>query len=67
MALSLTANVGTVDRVLRIVVGLGLLSMLLWVEGSVKWFGLIGLAPLLTAFARWCPAYKLIGINTGAK
>ena len=52
---------------LRIVVGLGLLSMLLWVDGNVKWWGLIGLGPLLTAFVRWCPAYMLIGVSTGAK
>jgi Protein of unknown function (DUF2892) len=67
MAMNLTANVGTVDRILRIIVGLGLLSMLLWVDGNAKWWGLIGLGPLLTAFIRWCPAYAVIGANTGAK
>ncbi len=67
MAFSMTANVGTVDRILRIVVGLGLLSMLLWVDGNAKWWGLIGLGLIVTALVRWCPAYTLVGINTGAK
>jgi hypothetical protein len=58
------ANVGGIDRVLRIIVGLGLLSMLLFVQGDAKWWGLIGAVPLLTALVRWCPAYTLFGIKT---
>lgn len=58
------ANVGGIDRVLRIVVGLGLLSMLFFVQGDAKWWGLIGVVPLFTALVRWCPAYTLFGIKT---
>ncbi|WP_372006304.1 YgaP family membrane protein [Tistrella mobilis] len=58
------ANVGGLDRVLRIVVGLALLSMLLWGDEGWKWYGLIGLLPLATGLLRWCPAYTLFGIRT---
>lgn len=60
-------NVGSIDRIARVIVGLALLSMLLWVPGNVKWLGLIGIVPILTAVLRWCPAYLPFGINTGAK
>ena len=58
------ANVGGIDRALRVVVGLGLLSLLVFVQGDAKWWGLIGLVPLFTALTRWCPAYALLGIKT---
>lgn len=58
------ANVGGIDRAVRIIVGLGLLSMLFFVQGDAKWWGLIGLVPLFTALVRWCPAYTLFGIKT---
>jgi hypothetical protein len=57
-------NVGGVDRGLRIVLGLVLLSFLFLLEGNARWFGLIGLVPLATALLGWCPAYTLLGINT---
>jgi hypothetical protein len=58
------ANVGGVDRVLRIVVGIGLLSLVVVLEGSARWWGLIGIVPLATGLFRFCPAYGLIGLNT---
>lgn len=58
----MSANVGGIDRVLRIVVGLGLLS-LVFVGPQTPW-GWIGLVPLLTALVGFCPAYTLIGLNT---
>jgi len=58
------ANVGGIDKVLRIVVGLGVLSLLVILEGSARWWGLIGIVPLGTALLGWCPAYTLLGINT---
>ena len=58
------ANVGSPDRILRIVAGLGLLSLIFLLEGNNRWFGLIGIVPLLTAAIGWCPAYTLLGIKT---
>lgn len=58
----MSANVGGIDRILRIVVGLGLLS-LVFVGPQTPW-GWIGLVPLLTALVGYCPAYSLIGLST---
>ena len=58
----MTANVGTIDRIVRIALGLGLLA-LVFVGPKTAW-GWIGLVPLLTAFAGFCPAYRLLGICT---
>jgi len=56
-------NEGNIDRVVRVVVGLGLLS--LTVIGPHTWFGLIGIVPLLTGFVGFCPLYGLLGLRTG--
>ena len=58
------ANVGGVDKVLRIVVGLGLLSLILILEGNARWWGLVGLIPLLTGLVNFCPLYTLFGFST---
>jgi ABC-type polysaccharide/polyol phosphate export permease len=55
-------NVGTIDRVLRIVVGLGLLSLVFF--GPKTNWGWIGVVPLLTALIGFCPAYSILGIRT---
>lgn len=60
-------NVGGVDKAIRIVVGLGLLSLLFLLPGGMRWLGLIGLVPLLTAAMGFCPLYSLLGIRTCAK
>jgi membrane-associated protease RseP (regulator of RpoE activity) len=59
------ANIGRTDRIIRIVAGLLLLS-LAFVGPQTPW-GFIGLIPLATAFINFCPAYKLLGINTLGK
>jgi hypothetical protein len=64
----MTNNMGTIDRVIRIVVGLVLLSLIVLVpEAPWRWVGLIGIVPLVTAIIGWCPAYSLIGVNTRGK
>lgn len=55
-------NVGTVDRVLRITLGLILIAMV-FVGPETPW-GWVGLVPLLTGLFRTCPAYGLFKINT---
>lgn len=61
------ANVGGIDRGIRIVAGLVLLSLVFVLEGSARWWGLIGIVPLATGLLRWCPAYLPFGIRTCAK
>lgn len=56
------ANVGNIDRIIRIVIGLGLIGATLM--GAIGAWGWIGLVPLLTGIFSRCPAYKLLGLNT---
>ncbi|GIZ13925.1 DUF2892 domain-containing protein [Pseudomonas sp. NCCP-436] len=56
------ANVGTLDRSLRIAVGLILIALSL--GGVIGLWGWIGLLPLATGIFRFCPAYPLLGIDT---
>lgn len=56
------SNVGGIDRVLRIVIGLALIA-LVFVGPQTPW-GWLGLVPLLTGFMRTCPLYSLIGLST---
>jgi DUF2892 family protein len=58
------SNVGNIDRVIRILLGLGLLSLMVLLEGHARWLGLIGIVPLATGLLRWCPAYQLVGTST---
>jgi len=58
------ANVGGADKILRIVAGLGLLSLILILEGNARWWGLVGLIPLATGLFNFCPLYALLGLNT---
>jgi hypothetical protein len=58
------ANVGGIDRVLRIVIGIGLLALMLVLEGNARWWGLVGIVPLATGLLGSCPAYTLLGLST---
>jgi hypothetical protein len=60
-------NIGSIDKSVRIVAGLVLLSLVFLLEGKARWFGLIGLVPLVTAFTGFCPLYTLLGVNTCPK
>ena len=59
------ANVGTIDRSLRIAAGLILIGLSL--SGAIGLWGLIGVVPLATGLFRFCPAYPLLGISTCKK
>jgi Protein of unknown function (DUF2892) len=58
----LKKNVGNPDRAFRIILGIGLIS-LVFVGPRTAW-GWVGVIPLLTAFVGTCPLYSLLGINT---
>jgi hypothetical protein len=58
-------NEGTVDRVVPIALGVGLLA--LTVTGPQTWWGLIGIVPLLTGIVGFCPLYRLMGVRTSTK
>jgi hypothetical protein len=57
-------NVGSLDRVARIIVGLAVLGVGYYYQ---SWWGLVGLVPILTAVVRFCPAYLPFGLSTCAR
>src|SRR5512132_1369595 len=63
-SMAMKANVGSVDRIIRIALGLALLALIGVLDGELRWLGLIGLVPLLTGVVGWCPAYGLFGVDT---
>jgi len=63
----MTKNIGNTERAIRIIVGLGLLSLIYFLEGNARWWGLIGIMPIGTALIGYCPPYEWLGISTRAK
>ena len=57
-------NVGMIDRIFRLVAGVILLSLTQILEGDIRWVGLIGIVPILTAAMGFCPLYCPFKINT---
>lgn len=60
----MSANVGSADRIVRIVVGLLLISLWFFAPDPWRWVAVAGVVLVLTALLRVCPAYSLFGINT---
>ncbi len=56
------SNVGSIDRILRIVLGLALIALTL--TGTIGVWGWIGVVPLVTAAAGFCPLYAVLGLRT---
>lgn len=55
-------NEGTIDRILRVLLGIALIAMAF--VGPQSAWGWLGLVPLLTGLVGFCPLYRLIGVNT---
>jgi len=55
-------NVGGIDRILRITIGLALIAAA--ATGTVGWWGWLGAVPLVTGIVGWCPPYALLGLNS---
>jgi hypothetical protein len=65
----MSTNMGTIDRLLRIIAGAALIA---WALGFLPGvapsiWGWIGVVPLLTAVVGYCPAYSIIGVSTCSK
>jgi len=62
----MSANVGTIDRVLRIIVGFALIAAAVGLFGAAYQtvWGWIGLIPLVTGLAGWCTLYRSFGVKT---
>lgn len=57
----MTKNLGKIDRILRVIIGLIIVVLGIM---SASWLGLIGLIPLATAVIGWCPLYCPLNIKT---
>ncbi|MBH9974838.1 MULTISPECIES: DUF2892 domain-containing protein [Bartonella] len=57
-------NLGSVDRIIRIIIGVVLLSLIFILDSGARWFCLIGLIPLITAIIGFCPLYKIFGLSS---
>jgi hypothetical protein len=57
-------NVGGIDRVVRILAGIGILSLVFILEGNARYWGLVGILPLATGLFRFCPAYSIFGMSS---
>lgn len=60
----MTANVGGIDRIARIVLGLVLVGLA--ASGTVGWWGWLGVVLLATGALGWCPPYAIFGFSTCA-
>ena len=57
-------NVGSTDKVIRYIIGVVLLILIFIIPGNLKFIGLIGVVPILTAAFSFCPLYSIFGIKT---
>lgn len=60
----MTFNVGSTDRIIRAILGIGIIVFAVLSHGSIRWVGIVGAVLLITAIVRYCPAYSIVGINT---
>ncbi len=60
----MTKNMGSIDRVLRVILGLALLAFAFLSGSPYAWVGYIGVVPLLTAALGSCPLYSILGLST---
>ena len=54
-------NVGKADRIIRVIVGAGIIAIGVYLK---SWWGVIGVIPIITAAIGWCPAYLPFGISS---
>ena len=65
----MSPNVGSLDRILRIILGVALIAFAIplgFPQTGWNWLGWIGVMPILTALFGTCPAYSLFGLSTCA-
>jgi hypothetical protein len=60
--MTMKSNVGSIDRILRLVVGIALIALA--ATGTIGVWGYIGIVPIATAALGWCPGYWPFGIST---
>ncbi|MCB9992759.1 MAG: DUF2892 domain-containing protein [Hyphomicrobiaceae bacterium] len=59
------ANVGSLDKIVRIVLGVAMLALFfIFPDAGWRWWMLIGIVPIATALMGWCPIYRIFGMST---
>jgi hypothetical protein len=64
---AMSVNVGSIDRVFRVVIGLALIAFAIpwgFPNTGWNWIGWIGVVPIITAIVGNCPAYSLLDFST---
>ena len=56
-------NIGTTDRVIRIIAGIALISLFFILQGPLRWISLAGVVLVATAIINFCPIYRIIGFK----
>ena len=57
-------NVGALDMLLRFLLAMALFSLGTFLDGNLRWLGLLGFVPLLTAIFRFCPLYSMLHVRS---
>lgn len=58
-------NVGTIDRVVRVIIGLAAIGLFFYLpDAAWRWWLLIGVVPLVTGLVGTCPIYSVLGLST---
>jgi hypothetical protein len=63
----MSANMGAIDRVARLAIGLALMAYAIslgFPPTGWNWIGWIGVVPILTALVGYCPLYTVLGVST---
>ncbi len=57
-------NVGSIDKVIRLILAAGLFSLFFVLEGNARYWALVGTVPLFTALFNRCPLYTILGFSS---
>lgn len=60
----MVSNMNQTDKIVRVILGVALLSLLVILDGGIRWIGLIGLVLVASVLMNWCPIYAMLGINS---
>ncbi|MBI5446098.1 MAG: DUF2892 domain-containing protein [Deltaproteobacteria bacterium] len=52
------------EQIIRVIIGVALLSLLFTLEGAARYWGLVGLVPIATVVFKYCPLSHLFGMDT---
>lgn len=58
------SNISSMDRIVRVLLGVVLVVLFFVIDGGFRWIGLLGVVFLATAAINFCPLYKMFGVST---